>query len=437
MDSLHNILSQRTPSFRTRQALIVLGLQNDFVSPNGKLPVATGREYIERIRELVPAFRDHGEILWVRSEYHQDRPVNDPMGNACTVILKTQDQLRADDIDVQDSPRRERNDRRSTNRLQSRQASDRTMQALQRILARTRGLESDDDDPATSADTDEELFLSQTPERSACCIPGSVGADYIPAILDLQRPRDVQVTKTYYSAFRDTSLLDDLRTKLITELFVVGNMTNLSVYASAMDAARHGMSINIVEDCLGYRSIARHQEAINQLVEQMGASITSSRTLLSRLRGDDDTQQDDPTQDADQSSDDDDSSGQGPRPHHDGDISAVSRPSLSAASISRFLSEQSSRGTETQDHSNRTEAAFPTNTSHRTHQKPSLKRKASQFLWPSGYHDHLCSQVQATCYTARDRFHRRPKWQYGGSKECLLGRCTFRLPQEPSCRSDV
>ena len=68
---------------------------------------------------------------------------------------------------------------------------------------------------------------------------------------------------------------------------IVGNMTNISVYATAIDAAQHAGSINIVGDCLGYRKIERHLEAVNQLTEQTGANITSSRTLLARLRGED------------------------------------------------------------------------------------------------------------------------------------------------------
>lgn len=69
------LLSQQTPNLTTRKGLIILGLQNDFVSPNGKLPVNdTG--YLHRIVELVPAFREFGDIIWVRSEFETTRPVN-------------------------------------------------------------------------------------------------------------------------------------------------------------------------------------------------------------------------------------------------------------------------------------------------------------------------------------------------------------------------
>lgn len=75
MSSLFALLqSQQTP-LQTRKGLIILGLQNDFVLSDGKLPVNdTG--YLERIIQLVPAFREHGDLIWVRSEYESNRQVN-------------------------------------------------------------------------------------------------------------------------------------------------------------------------------------------------------------------------------------------------------------------------------------------------------------------------------------------------------------------------
>jgi len=291
MASLHEILSQRLPNFRTRQALIVLGLQNDFISPDGKLPVRTDREYLARIRRLVPAFRDHGVIIWVKSEYRADRGVNDRSGQDCTVILTSPSEGTPGDSDPSSAHQSHTSygsaiEPPLSTHEDPLRASSRTIDILQRAEIRTTHQEIGETD-VVNPHVDSELFLTQTPDKPACCIAGSTGAEYTPEVHGLDAPDDIRITKTYYSAFKDTGLLNTLRIKLITEIYFVGNMTNLSVYASAVDAAQHGLSINIVEDCLGYRSIARHQEAINQLVEQMGASITSSTTLLSRLRGDD------------------------------------------------------------------------------------------------------------------------------------------------------
>lgn len=75
MSFLSALLSQQTPNLQTRKGLIVVGLQNDFILPDGKLPVKDAA-FVNRIGSLVPAFREHGEIIWVRSEFQQTRPVN-------------------------------------------------------------------------------------------------------------------------------------------------------------------------------------------------------------------------------------------------------------------------------------------------------------------------------------------------------------------------
>lgn len=64
----------------------------------------------------------------------------------------------------------------------------------------------------------------------------------------IEKEKDLQMIKTHYSAFSSTSLLLTLRTKLITELYICGCITNLSVYATAMDAARYGIRVTLVDD---------------------------------------------------------------------------------------------------------------------------------------------------------------------------------------------
>jgi nicotinamidase-related amidase len=75
MASLFALLSQNSTNLQTRKGLIILGLQNDFMSPNGKLPV-TDTKFLDSISELVPAFREFGHVIWVRSEFAATRPVH-------------------------------------------------------------------------------------------------------------------------------------------------------------------------------------------------------------------------------------------------------------------------------------------------------------------------------------------------------------------------
>jgi alkylated DNA repair dioxygenase AlkB len=71
--------------------------------------------------------------------------------------------------------------------------------------------------------------------------------------------------------------------KLITELYVCGAMTNLNVYATSMDAARYGIKIILVEDCLGYRHKERHDLAIKRLVDIMDARVTTSDQVIAEM----------------------------------------------------------------------------------------------------------------------------------------------------------
>lgn len=274
MSFLSALLSGSHNQISTRQALLVVGLQNDFTSPQGKLPVNTATGYLEKIKELVPAFREHGEIFWITTEYRGKRSVNSPSGSGCMVIADDGFVLPMVSSDDESNDYPVRPSMRSNRRIN---------QVIQRTMNRSAGLEADS--APSSPGVDQDLFLSQDNPEDNCCLPGSWGAELSPEVRDLVSPRDVKVVKSYYSAFTSSSLLLMLRAKLITEVYVVGCTTNLSVYATALDAAQHGLSINLVEDCLNYRLKHRHDRAVQKLVEIMGASVTTSASVLSRLRG--------------------------------------------------------------------------------------------------------------------------------------------------------
>lgn len=254
MSSLLALLSQNQPNLQTRKGLILLGLQNDFLSPDGKLPVSPRSGYLERLKQLVPGFREHGDVIWVRSEFEANRPTStsDDMGDS-VIAGSTAKEL----PDSRSGPKRK------------------ASQDVSHPSKRSKPADSDDDP---------ELFLTRTSTREPCCLKGSWGAEYPKGIQSLMDEKDVQVTKTYYSGFGSTSLLLTLRSRLITELYVCGCNTNLSVFATAMDAARYGIHIILIEDCLGYRRLERHEDAIRQLVEIMGAHVVSSDKVIDRLR---------------------------------------------------------------------------------------------------------------------------------------------------------
>ncbi|TVY38327.1 DNA oxidative demethylase [Lachnellula occidentalis] len=277
LPEMFEINQQNIPFVRTRQALLVLDPQNDFVSTGGLLPVETPPDFLEKILELVPAFRESGNrIIWIQSVFEASRAINENQGDSESVI--TDEQLLVPH-------------RRSGVRDPGPRGPPPKLLELQRKIALSNGraLQSSDDFEADDgADVDEiqETFLTipegQTPRVA---IPSSLGSNFTNAVrLAIDCDKDLIFTKSYYSAFRDGALVQVLRAQFVTEIFLVGCLTNISVFATAMDAAQYGYAITIIEDGLGYRSKARHDEALRKLTEATGCDIVQSEEIIGDLQ---------------------------------------------------------------------------------------------------------------------------------------------------------
>ncbi|TLD14172.1 uncharacterized protein PgNI_02872 [Pyricularia grisea] len=229
------------PSLRTRKALLIIDLQNDFASPTGALPVTEPEGYIGRILEVAAAFRasGDGDVIWVRSEYDAPRPIeNDNILTSDALLVSSM--------------------RSSTSRL--------------------RRLSVD------KSDQDDEAFLSggAGSSKPECVRPGTSGAELV-AEAAIDSKRDSNLVKTEYSAFASGQLLPLLRTRLATELYVCGALTNVSIHATALDAASHGFAMTLVDDCCGYRSAVRHANAVRNLMQLTGCETTTAHDMLVRL----------------------------------------------------------------------------------------------------------------------------------------------------------
>ena len=251
------------PAFETKQALILLDLQNDFVSLDGKMPVANVLPFLPSLIPLVTDFREKGEVIWVGTEYKQPRSDLSPVTGSHSILLKHF--LKEQNGDHEGDE----------------------------CLSDPRNARSPSEDPLAPSKEpdvthDREAFLAPvlTTTRYRCCIPGSVGIQYpdaIRAAMDSQR--DVVMFKSHYSAFVDTSLLMHLRTRLITEPYICGSLSNVSVYATVLDAVCHGLQVTIIEDCLGYNDTSCHVEAVRHMADDMGAKGIDSQELRDDLAG--------------------------------------------------------------------------------------------------------------------------------------------------------
>lgn len=251
------------PPVETKKALILLDFQNDFVSLDGKLPVANVLPFLPKLVPLVAEFREKGEVIWVGTEYKQPRPDLSPITGSHSILLK--------------------------HFLKEQKRDDETTQCLG-DSGDARSPSEDPLSPSKNLDVthDREAFLAPvlTMTRYRCCIAGSVGVQYpdiIRSAMDSQL--DMIMLKSHYSAFVDTSLLMHLRTRLITELYICGSLSNISVYATVLDAVCHGLQVTIIEDCLGYNDESCHIEAVRQMADDMGAKGIDSQELRDDLAG--------------------------------------------------------------------------------------------------------------------------------------------------------
>jgi nicotinamidase-related amidase/alkylated DNA repair dioxygenase AlkB len=286
--SLLAMLSQQAPNLPVRKGLLLTGLQHDFLSPDGKLPVSNlASGFLDRTISLVKQFRGHGDIIWVRTEINASKKAAEFDEDYCNVItsLTEHDQSESDD-ESDEEPSDSEADQTSRKRKPETYKASRG--EAQSASKRKQPRASHSDNVASTsapAEVDKEHFLTRTPNREACFIKGTGGVDFGAEVKPSVLPTDLQLTDSCYSAFCSTSLLSMLRSKLITELYVCGAMSNLNVYATSVDAARYGIKITLVEDCLGYRQRERHDLAIKRLVDIMEAEVATSDEVVTAITG--------------------------------------------------------------------------------------------------------------------------------------------------------
>ncbi|KAK3375584.1 hypothetical protein B0T24DRAFT_526100 [Lasiosphaeria ovina] len=237
------------PTLRTRKALLVFDVQNDFVSPDGALPVSGPEGLLSRILAFAKAFRESGagDVIWVRSEFEEHRPLS-----------VESDQIITSHVPVVQRPSRGR-------------------QQVSR------------EHDSEAAEADHEAFLSLAAdgsEKPACVRAGTPGAELAPSIqAAAEAGGDVIFTKTHYSAFASgqQQLVQLLRGRFVTEMYVCGVLTNISIYATAFDAGRHGYGMTVVEDCCGFRDEMRHMNALRQLMQLTGSEVIPAEAALEQL----------------------------------------------------------------------------------------------------------------------------------------------------------
>ncbi len=289
------------PLFETRKALIIINMQNDSFYVKGDLYITKNHEIVPRLKEMIPYFRKHGDIVWVNTHMAVVAPEPRPSAkileeNAERLAEenreeqeKKEQQIRSEEAEekarlVATQPRT-----RLEKDLPTYYPSSKTKDMMTRASAGTRAEKRsadsqvfDDKDNSLQA----HLLKPRKGQQARFYIAGTKGAEIcdelIPAV---DGSLDLIMTKHHYSAFDETSLLMALRQNMVTEVYLCGCLTNVSIYATAADAVQHGLQVTVVEDCLGYRNEDKHEEAMRQMADIMGVHGIDSEELIEEAGG--------------------------------------------------------------------------------------------------------------------------------------------------------
>ncbi|TVY24776.1 putative inactive nicotinamidase [Lachnellula hyalina] len=200
-------------------ALVIIDVQNEFISTAGAFPISDvcRTDLITNLTTLIPQFRKTGHIIWIKAVYGER--TEEP---SC----------------MQEHPR-----------------GDGILGSNEWLAAAT--------------------HVHPTP----CCKAGSFGADIYPDVFALAEPEDMVITKDSYSAFSGTSgfrFLDALRERNVTDVYFCGVASGTCVLATVVDAVMvDGLQVHVVLNCMGWRRLNTHQEAIRRF-KALHVNLTNS-----------------------------------------------------------------------------------------------------------------------------------------------------------------
>ena len=292
------------PNFETRKALIIINLQNDSLYVNDDIYITKNHDFVPRLKEMIPYFRKNGDVVWVNT--HMGVTTSPPPTDSARVeeesnklseknrqAQKVKEQQIEDDAKREETARRarlEKIDPKGGSDYPSFYPSSKTREIMAQASAETRAEKRSADLQVFKNDDGDSIenYLSKPRkgQQARFYIDGTKGAEICDELLEVvDEDLDLIVTKHHYSAFDQTSLLTALRTKLVTEVYLCGILTNVGVYSTAADAVQHGLQVTLVEDCLGYRSEDKHEEALRQMADIMGVHGTDSDEIIEESGG--------------------------------------------------------------------------------------------------------------------------------------------------------
>ena len=295
------------PQFETRRALIIINVQNDSLYTNDDVYITKSHEFVSRIKDVVPYFRTMGDVVWVRTEMGTKSYPASPGSTyieeeVAKIDEKNREEQKEKEQDLEDDtvtngaegaegvdPERSNLESGSPKAAQTYHPTSRSQAMMKRASAKARAEQRTANMEVFNDEEDvfeEHMDKPRKGQQSKFYIAGTLGAELADQLLSVvDESKDLIVTKHHYSAFDQTSLLMSLRMKLVTDVYLCGCLTNVGIYATAADAVQHGLGVTVIEDCLGYRSEAKHEDAMRQMADIMGVNGIDSEEIIEEAGG--------------------------------------------------------------------------------------------------------------------------------------------------------
>ncbi|KAL9043836.1 MAG: hypothetical protein Q9214_002990 [Letrouitia sp. 1 TL-2023] len=280
---------------QTRKVLIVFNVQNDTFYRDENIYICKNHDFVDKIKVIVPHFRSIGDIVWVKTEMARLPTPASPdsartEAQAAKMDKQNREERQAEEANLEDSIAETRDDLEPVNQedIPTWHPSSRAKAMMQEASAQARA-DQRSANLEIFNDTDvieEQLTKPRKGPQPRFFVGGTKGAELSDDILPyVDDSKDIHVTAHFYSAFDQTSLLTTLRMKLVTEVYLCGALTNVSVYSTAADAVQHGLDVTVIEDCLGYRNEQKHVDAMRQMADIMGVNGVDSEELIQESGG--------------------------------------------------------------------------------------------------------------------------------------------------------
>lgn len=102
------------------------------------------------------------------------------------------------------------------------------------------------------------------------CVKGTEGAK---VIKELDTTDGITVPKTTYSGFFGTTLDEELKRKCITELIIIGCVTNICILHTASDAILRGYKVTVPRDCVAGLDKTDEDAALKHMAQILNVDV--------------------------------------------------------------------------------------------------------------------------------------------------------------------